>query len=255
MRRFAITIPLAVLIAAMYVLIAHAPAPAAATDGIVVLLHGLGRSDWSMKPLERGLEEEGYRVVNLDYPSARHPIEELSRQLGEELAACCAEPGVRVHFVTHSMGGILVRQFLAENDFPRLGRVVMLSPPNQGSELADLLNRSRGLRRVSGPSRLQLGTDAESLPNRLGPAGFEVGIIAGNRTWNPVFSGLIPGDDDGMVAVERMKLEGMADFIVLPHTHTFIMRSDEVLAQALHFLREGRFDHEAAVTDDAPATP
>jgi hypothetical protein len=139
------------------------------------------------------------------------------------------------------MGGIVLRFYLEKHELVNLGRVVMLSPPNQGSELADWMAENPVLDRFLGPSAEQLGTGPESLPQRLGPVDFEVGIIAGDRTLNPLFSRVIPGADDGKVAVERTKVEGMADFLVVPHTHTYIMMRESVIAQVIHFIEHGDF--------------
>ena len=148
-----------------------------------------------------------------------------------------------MHFVTHSFGGILLRYYLREKSLPNLGRVVMLSPPNGGSELADLLAKIPLVRRAAGPNRRRLGTDPGSLPAILGPVDFDLGVITGDRSLNPLFSLLIPGPDDGFVGVERAKVRGMTDFLVVPRTHTFIVRSRQVIEQTLKFLRDGSFDH------------
>ncbi len=212
----------------------------------VVLLHGLGRSDLSMLRLERALEDRGYAVVNVGYPSTEHSIEQLSEnELGPALATCCSDPGGRVHFVTHSMGGIVLRYYLEQHEVEGLGRVVMLSPPNQGSELADWAAENPVLEKLLGPAIEELGTGPESIPSRLGPVDFELGVIAGDRTLNPLFSRIIPGVDDGKVSVERAKVSGMADFLVVPHSHTYIMLSEDVIEQVIHFLENGQFRHEA----------
>ena len=215
--------------------------PDAAPGGIVVLLHGLGRSSGSMGKLERFLRERGgYRVANLGYPSRRKPIGELSRHLRERLAECCT--GERpLHFVTHSLGRILLRYAHAERPIPGLGRVVMLAPPSGGSEWVDLLEASGLDRGLLGPSGQGLGTREDSTPNRLGPPDFELGIVAGERSLNPLGSWLIPGPDDGTVAVERTRLDGMADFAIVPHSHSYIMRSPRVHELTLRFLQSGRF--------------
>lgn len=208
----------------------------------VVLLHGLARTDLSMVRLESRLKDAGFNVVNVGYPSTQHSIEHLAEhELGPALEACCADVEGQVHFVTHSMGGIVLRCYLSDHEFERLGRVVMLSPPNQGSEIADWVAESPLLQRVMGPSAEQLGTGPESLPNQLGPVDFELGIIAGSRTLNPLYSRMIPGTDDGKVSVERTKVEGMADFLVVPRSHTYIMMSDDVITQVEYFLEHGEF--------------
>ena len=210
----------------------------------VVLLHGLARTSASMARLEEALTDAGFAVANIDYPSRKHPVEQLAPLAMEEgLAACRSRRAETVHVVTHSLGGILVRYYLAEHHWPELGRVVMLGPPNRGSQVVDKLAWVPGFGLWNGPAGFQLGTGEASLPRQLGPARFAVGVIAGTRSLNPVFSRFLPGPDDGKVALESTKLEGMQDFLALPHTHTFMMRSAEVIRQTIFFLRNGRFDH------------
>ncbi len=208
----------------------------------VLLLHGLARSRRSMRPLAAFLERRGYVVVNVGYPSRRHPIETLAQAALPPAVAAMRTHGVeRIHGVTHSMGGIVLRAFLAQETLPELGRVVMLSPPNQGSELADQLCRFSWFRLFFGPAGCQLGTSANDLPTRLGPATFALGVITGNR---PAFglAGFFPGPSDGKVAVARAGLPGMRDLLVLPYGHSLIMRHRVVREQVLHFLENGRFD-------------
>lgn len=218
----------------------------------VVLLHGLGRTDLSMLMMENALERHGYDVANVGYSSTQHSIEQLAmEELGPAVEACCSEPHGKVHFVTHSMGGIVLRYYLENHSVDSLGRVVMLSPPNQGSEVADWVAENEILQRILGPWPQELGTGPESVPGQLGPVDFELGIIAGNKTLNPLFSRMIPGDDDGKVAVEATKVEGMTDFLVVPRSHTYIMMSDDVIAQVLYFLQHGEFRHAEAEADSA----
>lgn len=213
----------------------------------VVLLHGLGRSSLSMWPLEQFLEERGYRVVNHGYPSTEHPIAELARMLGEEIEACCAD-SPKVHFVTHSMGGIVVRAYLAERSLDSLGRVVMLSPPNQGSEIVDQVRDWELFELFLGPAARELGTDSTSVPLALPPVDFELGIITGSRSLNPISAAWIDGPNDGTVAVDRARVQGAQDFLVVPHSHTFIMWSLDVMEQVVSFLRRGEFERESTET-------
>ena len=206
----------------------------------VILLHGLARTDRSMHKLETALREQGYCVQNVSYESTRHDIETLAETaIGPALAAC--PQGQTVHFVTHSLGGILVRQYLAGNRIENLGRVVMLGPPNKGSEVVDRLAEFPGFHFINGDAGLQLGTGESSVPNQLGRADFDLGIIAGTRSVNLLLSQMIPGTDDGKVSVENTRLDGMRDHLEMPVTHTFMMQNDRVIEQVAYYLRHGEF--------------
>ena len=212
----------------------------------VILLHGLGQSKRSMEKIGKSLSSLGYRVVNVGYPSTKYPIEYLADEiLNDIIERYSNNPQSKIHFVTHSLGGIVVRYYLKNHKLPNLGRVVMISPPNQGSELVDSLGESYFFKKLNGPAGTQLGTDKHSVPLSLGPVDFELGVIAGNRTFNPLYSLIVPGPDDGVVAVERTKVAGMKDFLLLPQTHAFIMKSEDVIQQVIHFLEHGAFKKEA----------
>ena len=209
----------------------------------VILLHGLMRTSTSMIPLAEALQEEGFFVVNQGYPSRSFPIEELAELAVEDgLAACRRTDAERVHFVTHSLGGILVRYYLSARTIPELGRVVMLSPPNQGSALSDLIEKFPALEDIIGPAGYQLGTDGDSIPGKLGAANFDLGIITGDHTVNPFMSAYLDSPNVGKVTIESARLEGMRDFLVVPHSHPFIMRNDEVIGQTIYFLYFGKFE-------------
>lgn len=206
----------------------------------VVLVHGLARSDASMSSLADRLEDAGFRAVNLDYDSTQHPPGALVRFLASEVEKCCSDAD-RLHFVTHSLGGILTRAVLAERRPSNLGRVVMLAPPNRGSEIVDEIGGNAFFRYIFGPTGADLGTAPESFPNRLPEPDYEVGVIAGNVSVNPIASAMLPHEGDGAVTVERTKLANMTDHIVVERSHTFIMNAPEVAEQVVFFLVNGHF--------------
>ena len=190
----------------------------------VVLLHGLARTSSSLSVLENELVKEGYFTVNIGYPSRKFAIEKLAEDVILKSLAKCPKNS-KINFVTHSLGGILLRHYLKENNIEQLKHVVMLGPPNKGSEVVDILVNFPGFKTINGPAGTQLGTGELSVPNKLGPANFSLGVIAGTRSINLILSAMLPGKNDGKVSVESTKLEGMNDHIVLPVTHPFMMRN------------------------------
>ncbi|MDX1404677.1 MAG: alpha/beta fold hydrolase [Woeseiaceae bacterium] len=219
-------------------------APSAHNSECVVLLHGLARTSLAMQRMQRMLERRGYQVANVDYPSRDYRIEDLAPlAIGDGLAQCNAKSGIsRIHFVTHSLGGILVRYYLEENDIENLGRVVMLAPPNQGSVAVDEMVRIPGFDWLNGPAGYQLGKGPESIPLRLGRPDFDFAVIAGDRTIDPITSAVLPDPDDGRVSVSDTRLEGMQDFTVVPVSHALIMQNREVFRLVRNYLAHGRFE-------------
>jgi len=198
-----------------------------------------------MKLLEVRLRNAGYQVHNLAYPRRVDSIEEIVESLHASYLECCNERAGRLHFVTHSLGGLVARAYIEEHPPPNLGRVVMLAPPNGGSEIVDQFRDWEVFGAVLGPLAPQLGTGPVDLPARLGVPRCEIGIIAGDRWVNPLGPIFLTEPHDGTVSVDRTYLPGMKDHLVVPHTHTFIMNSSRVAREIVHFLRSGQFEgHE-----------
>ena len=218
-----------------------------------MLLHGLGRSSRSMRPVERALRRRGYQVLNLGYPSSHSDIDALAADVAQRIRSW--EPSAPLDFVTHSLGGIIVRAAVAGGylSSDRIRRVVMLGPPNGGSELADTLPNLPVIgplyRALTGPAGMQLGAGADGIAARLPAVPFEVGVIAGDRSLNPIFSAMLGGPNDGKVQVEKTRVEGMRDFIVVRRAHPLLMAAPSVVAQAIHFLETGAFRRPRSSTD------
>lgn len=210
----------------------------------VIVLHGLAKSDKTMSEIASKLSANNFKPVNVDYPSTKFPIQQLAAMAIEPALKQC-EPlkeESNIHFVTHSMGGILVRQYLSDHDIANLGRVVMLGPPNKGSEVVDKYSQFPGFDLITGPAGLQLGTGQMSVPKKLGAVDFDLGVIAGSSSLNVILSTMLPNQDDGKVSVESTKVEGMQDHIIMPVTHVFMMKNNKVIKQVIYFLNYGEFE-------------
>ncbi len=209
----------------------------------VIVIHGMGRTKKSMKRLEKSLAKDNYTVWNESYPSRSESIEKLSiEHIEKGLVFCNETKAEAIHFVTHSLGGIMIRYYLQDHKIDNLGKIIMLSPPNKGSEVADFLKDIYMYKLAMGPAGQQLGTDSNSLPGSMKAIDACVGIITGNKTLDPWFSPLIPGVDDGKVSVESAKLEEMSDFMVVESSHAFIMKNALVIDQIKYFLKHGKFN-------------
>lgn len=194
----------------------------------VILIHGLDRTAKSMRKIEKFLAKKGYNTINLDYPSTKDTIQNLTNNyLKKVIKEKCTDKNKKIHFVAHSMGGIMVRYFLATNKLKNLGRIVMLAPPNKGAKHADLYSRFKIANLLLGPALKQMTTSKKSLPNTLPKPDYEVGIIAAKY--------------DGKVSIEQTKLPKMKDFLVVPSAHTFIMQSNKAIKAIDNFIKKGRF--------------
>ncbi len=213
------------------------------TNETVLLLHGLARTGLSMIRMEHALSKAGYDVVRLDYPSTKHTVEELTdKYLSPAIDKCRKKEPTRIHFVAHSLGNIMLRHYFATHALPNMGRIVMLGPPNKGSEVVDKIGHLTAFDWLNGPAGQQLGTGTNSLPNTLPVPPADIGVIAGTRSVNWILSTYIPGADDGKVSPENTKIDGMKDFSTVPATHTFMMWNRKVITMTINFLKYGQFE-------------
>lgn len=217
----------------------------------VVLIHGLAANSGTMSHIENTLTAEGYDVVNLDYPSMTQSLDQLAKQLRNDIAEQTKDAN-KVHFVTHSMGGILLRMIQKETPMENLGRVVMISPPNQGSDAVNVLADVPGALWAMGPSGRQLAAGENERLKSLGPVDYEVGVIAGDLGIDPWMSSMIPGPDDGVVSVESTKVEGMTDHIIIHEAHPLLVFNAEAMDQTIAFLKDGKFRRPVAEPEENP---
>ena len=221
------------------------PLSGAAQAG-VILLHGIARRARSFRRMEHALQQAGYTTRSLDYRSRARPLEALVADIHPAIAAFTDRVSGPVHFVGHSMGGLLIRAYLAKHPPRRLGRVLLLGTPNGGSEIADRMQRLAIYRAFFGPAGQQLTTRPDAATRALlSTPNYPLGIIAGNRSVYPIASLFLPQPNDGRVSVASTKLDGMADHIVIPTAHPFLMRDARAIAQTLAFLRDGKFSASA----------
>lgn len=222
--------------------------PSPPEEEVVILVHGLARTEHSMTVLSWRLQLAGYLVASVSYESRSADLAAHAEELRRAVKACCQEAH-KLHFVGHSLGSIVIRRYLADTPPDSLGRVVWLAPPNRGSELADWVREFPLAAEAMGPAGRALGTDSTDLHATLPPPSYEVGIVTGNSSVNPVGSALIPGPDDGAVGVERARLEGVPT-LVLPKSHSFIMNSRHTADAVVSFLQTGSFGSGEAPTPD-----
>jgi pimeloyl-ACP methyl ester carboxylesterase len=206
----------------------------------VILVHGVCRSSHSMRKLQLRLRAEGFSAYRWDYASTRRKIERFV----PDLASCVAglADHTRLHFVTHSMGGLVVRKLLADGVPENIGRVVMLGPPNQGSPLADLFRRNPLFWLIYGPAGQQLRAAPESFVHTLPPLPVPVGIIAAMRGKEQGFNPLFSGDDDTLVPVDNTHLPEESDWRSVRGVHTVMMNNPSAVDLVVRFLKTGTFE-------------
>ena len=207
---------------------------------IAVVVHGLGRSKFAMWRLAGRLEDSGFEVHRVGYKSLQDTPDEIMADISRQIAHCCLGRSSRVHFVGHSLGGLLIRAYLTDNKPDNLGRVVLIGTPSHGTEIVDNL-RHKWWFQVLGPMAASLGTGPDSFPNSIGRPDYPLGVIAGRKTNGVPNEHMLPGEDDGLVSIESTKVDGMADFIVLDVGHSAMRWDADVAKLTAAFLKSGKF--------------
>ena len=217
-------------------------------DG-VVLLHGISRTALSLRKMQTALEAAGFATLNIDYPSRHYALEALAEHIHPAVALFAAGIEGQLHFACHSMGGLLARVYISKYRPAHLGRVVMLGTPNGGSEIADRLKNVSLFRAWFGPAGEQLVTRRDAATDALfPPVDYPVGIIAGNRSLDPMSSLFLPKPHDGRVSVENTKLDGMTDHIAIGTSHPWLPGNRVAIEQTIAFLKDGKFQTSAVIT-------
>ena len=193
-----------------------------------------------MQPLARALEQDGFSTLNIPYPSGRLPVSHLVSRIRAQIEKIQTDQSI--HFITHSLGGIIARSILATDVPWKPGRIIMLAPPNRGSEIVDWSRNHPVLHQLLGPAGRALGS--EGLPNALPelPAHIEAAVIMGNRCPIPIFKKILAPENDGIVSAARGKITGLRGFSVIHADHTFIQMHPEAIRLCLHFLNTGGWD-------------
>lgn len=207
----------------------------------IILLHGINGSSSELANIEAYLVSQDESVENIDYPSTEYPIEVLvSDYVGPMLEQFAREVDT-VHFACHSMGNIVLRYYLKDHpDYP-YGRIVMMGPPNQGSQLTDTFKKWKYYKKRYGPAGDQIGTDVEDLLNLSKQLPRDVGIIAGTKTMFFLYSWIIPGKDDGKVSHSSMKSPGYRAFVTVPYHHDEMTYKEDLAELILNYIKNGEF--------------
>jgi pimeloyl-ACP methyl ester carboxylesterase len=209
----------------------------------VVLLHGMAVNSLYMLRLEKALSKEGYQIINMDYPSRKSTISDISNMIFKKLNLINKESNLKVHFVGFSMGCLVIRELLGKNELPNVGNIVLIGPPNHGSQVSDFLVNNIFYKAFFGPAGQQLTTNFAK-NNPFPSLQHTFGIIAGNVCLDPFSYFILPKENDGKITVESTKLEGMKDHIIIPISHTLMVFSNEVIKQVIYFLKYSHFKHQ-----------
>ncbi len=205
----------------------------------VVLLHGILNRPFVMNKIQKGLEKNGFRVLNWGYQSTDKTIEEYATDL--KIFVESKKVTGPIHFVGFSLGSIISRYYLSATPPDHLGRFVQIAPPNHGSRWVNELYDFKAFRWVYGDKAIQQLKADSPFMKALGIPHCEFGIIAGAQGNGKGLNPVLAGDDDGSVAVSSAQLKEAKDFVQVKSEHTFLLAQDETRDNVVSFLKSGRF--------------
>lgn len=241
-KSFAMTVT-AIICSAVFIAGCATPQPTSLTSNgqCVVLVHGLWRDASAMRPIANALRESGYYTVSFSYDSTDKPAPAVAMEdMQQAIAQCESYQPQKVHVVAHSLGSLVTRYYLQQQRLPGQGRVVMLSPPNNGSHLITNFENQPWMAWVAGAAVPTLSRNQQSVKELL-PVQEQVGVIAGDKSRTLLPETYLPQPNDGTVALESTPLPGMSDYLVVNETHVTIRRAAVVHQQIQHFLANGTF--------------
>ena len=212
-------------------------------EELVVLIHGIRDKPYIMWKLEQGLSKSGYSIMNLHYPSVKADMDSIVSLVHSRLAPRLQDYQ-KINFVTHSLGGIVMRAYLHKHKQSNFQRLVMIAPPNKGAIMAERFEDFFIYKWIYGQTGQKLGKDSTDYWQQIPPPSIDFGIIAGGLGNDKGFNPLIPGDDDGTVGVAETKIAGAQDFIVIPGLHTSLLWQNRTLEQVLYFLEYNHFKNQ-----------
>ncbi|MCH2174619.1 MAG: alpha/beta fold hydrolase [Lentisphaeria bacterium] len=207
----------------------------------VVLVHGFLSLGAAMKPMGRSLRNAGYEVYTVSYPTHSLTPREVVEYVSNQINALPIKDDEPVHFVAHSMGGIILRKYLEDTPHNNLGKVVMVGTPNRGIPLLSELDDYSFYHLLLGPTAINLGIDSEDFPNQLSSPYYPLGVIAGTKSRIPFSNSLLGETNDGVVPVSRVRFLGMTDYMEVPVTHQQQRKHPLVIKEVKYFLEKGYF--------------
>ena len=226
---------------------AHNPPIHYGGEESVIVIHGFARRASSMNTLAYAIHQAGYEVRNVGYNSINQNLNDIKEEVFEKFNQYISlNPGKKIHFVGHSLGGLLIRAYLEENKLNNLGVVILMGTPNKGTQLVNQYE-DKWYFSWLGPVISELGVDSSQFLEALQDPYYTVGVIAGSKPYSRRSSDYLEGAHDGLVTVESAKLEGMHDFIELEVNHSIMKRDPRVIEQVIYFLKNSQFKKDNLV--------